>query len=65
MQSILGLLPTLGPMELVLILALALVVFGAGKLPGVGKAIGQSLREFRAASKEDEHEQGTTPKNNS
>ena len=37
----------LGIMEILLILVLALVVFGGGKLSGVGKALGQSIREFK------------------
>lgn len=46
--------PTLGPTELVIILVLALVLFGAGKLKDVGGALGTSIREFRkAASDED------------
>lgn len=36
--------------ELVLILIIALVVFGPGKLPEVGKAIGKGIQEFRRAS---------------
>ena len=36
--------------ELVLILVIALVVFGPGKLPEVGKALGRSLQEFRRAT---------------
>lgn len=42
----------LGPMELVVILVLALLIFGPGKLPEVGKALGKSLNEFRRASRE-------------
>lgn len=42
----------IGTPELILILALALIVFGPGKLPDVGKAIGRSLSEFRNATKE-------------
>ncbi|MBP3656049.1 MAG: twin-arginine translocase TatA/TatE family subunit [Clostridia bacterium] len=37
----------LGTMEIVLILVLALVIFGGGKIAGVGKALGQSIREFK------------------
>ena len=44
----------LGVPELVLILVIGLVIFGPGKLPGVGKALGQSIREFKSANKEDE-----------
>ena len=37
----------LGPWEIGLILIVILLVFGVGKLPQVGSAIGRSLREFR------------------
>ena len=43
----------LGVPELILILVIGLVIFGPGKLPGVGKALGQSIKEFKAANKED------------
>ncbi len=46
----------LGLPELLLILVLALVIFGAGRLAGIGKALGQSIREFRAEVKEREEE---------
>lgn len=36
--------------ELMVILVIALIVFGPGKLPEVGKAIGKGLQEFRRAS---------------
>ena len=45
----LGFLPSIGPAEFALILLLVLIVFGAGKLPGAGKAIGQSIKEFKSA----------------
>jgi len=35
--------------EVVIILAIALVLFGAGKLPEVGKSIGNAMREFKRA----------------
>ena len=44
---------SIGVPELVLILVIALVIFGPGKLPDIGKAIGKSIREFRSASTED------------
>ena len=44
-----GLLPNIGLPELILILALALVIFGPGKLPEVGRAIGKSIKEFKGA----------------
>ena len=40
----------IGIPELVLILIVGLVVFGPGKLPEVGRAVGKGLREFRKAS---------------
>ena len=40
----------IGPGELILILGLALLVIGPGKLPGVGEALGRSIREFRRAA---------------
>jgi sec-independent protein translocase protein TatA len=40
----------IGPGELILVLVIALVVIGPGKLPEVGSALGKSIREFRKAS---------------
>ena len=43
-------LPTPGPLELVIILVIALLILGPGRLPDVGSALGKSIREFRKAS---------------
>jgi TatA/E family protein of Tat protein translocase len=40
----------LGPAEVVLILIIALIVLGPGRLPEVGAALGKTIREFRQAS---------------
>lgn len=40
----------IGVPELVLILIIGLVVFGPGKLPEIGKAVGKSLNEFKQAT---------------
>jgi sec-independent protein translocase protein TatA len=40
--------PTLGPWELGIILLIVIVIFGAGKLPEIGGALGRSIREFKA-----------------
>ena len=37
----------LGALEIVLILVVVLVLFGGNKLAGVGKALGQSIRDFK------------------
>ena len=37
----------IGVPSLILILVVCLVIFGPGKLPGVGKAVGQSIKEFK------------------
>ena len=42
--------PNVGFPELILILAVVLLVFGPGKLPEIGKAIGNSFREFKEAT---------------
>src|SRR3990172_3209443 len=42
--------PPPGPLELVIILVIALLILGPGKLPDVGSALGKSIREFRKAS---------------
>lgn len=46
----------LGIWEIILIVVLALVLFGGGKLAGVGKALGQSIRDFKKELKSDEPE---------
>jgi sec-independent protein translocase protein TatA len=42
--------PNIGPAELIIILVIALLVIGPGRLPDVGAALGKSIREFRKAS---------------
>ncbi|MBQ3486150.1 MAG: twin-arginine translocase TatA/TatE family subunit [Clostridia bacterium] len=44
----------LGTTEIILIVVLALVLFGGGKLAGVGKALGQSIRDFKKEIKAEE-----------
>lgn len=44
----------LGTTEIILIVVLALVLFGGGKLAGVGKALGQSIRDFKKEMKADD-----------
>ena len=39
-----------GPMELIIVLVIALLILGPGKLPEVGAAFGKTIREFRKVS---------------
>ncbi|MBP2645351.1 MAG: Sec-independent protein translocase protein tatA/E-like protein [Firmicutes bacterium] len=48
-----------GMTELVLILIIALVVFGPSKLPDIGKAIGKSIREFKSATEGEKEDKPT------
>ena len=41
----------IGPLEIALILAILLLLFGAKRLPEIGKSMGKSIREFRGATK--------------
>ena len=51
-MSLLPLFPTLGVPELLVIMVIVLVLFGAGKLPAVGRQLGKGLRHYRKAQKE-------------
>jgi sec-independent protein translocase protein TatA len=46
----------LGTTELIIILVLVMIIFGAGKLPQVGGALGKSLRNFKDGVKEGEED---------
>jgi sec-independent protein translocase protein TatA len=46
----------MGPFELIVVLAIVIIIFGVGRLPEVGGAIGKGIREFRKASREDDEE---------
>lgn len=43
--------------ELVIILLIVLVVFGANKLPGIGEALGRSIRNFKKSSSTEDEKQ--------
>jgi sec-independent protein translocase protein TatA len=53
--------PGIGFMELIVILVIVLVIFGAGKLPQIGEALGKSIKNFKRAS-EGHDEIEVTPK---
>jgi sec-independent protein translocase protein TatA len=41
--------PNIGPMELVIVLVIALIVLGPKRLPDAGKSLGRGMREFKDA----------------
>ena len=56
--------PRIGPTELVIILVIVLIIFGVGRLPQVGGALGKGIRAFRrgAQGEDDETEEDAKPK---
>lgn len=46
----------LGMPELLVILVIILIIFGAGKLPQIGEGLGKGIRNFRKSVKTDEEE---------
>lgn len=51
-----------GTTEMIILLALVLIIFGAGKLPDIGGSLGRGLRSFKEAAKGDDAID-ITPKN--
>lgn len=43
----------MGPLEIILIIVVVVLIFGASKLPQLGKGVGQSIREFKREVKAD------------
>lgn len=41
--------PSIGPLEIAIVLVIALVVLGPKKLPEAGRSLGQGLREFKTS----------------
>ena len=48
--------PSLGPAELLIILAIVVVLFGASRIGDIGKGIGRGIREFRHEVREGQEE---------
>jgi sec-independent protein translocase protein TatA len=46
--------PNVGPMEIALVLVIALVIFGPKRLPELGKSMGKGIREFKGSLSTDE-----------
>lgn len=55
----------IGPLEIIIVLIIALVVFGPKRLPELGSSLGRGIREFRSTvtgDKGDEDDEGVDPK---
>ncbi|MSQ41042.1 MAG: twin-arginine translocase TatA/TatE family subunit [Dehalococcoidia bacterium] len=52
----------LGPLELVIILVIVLVIFGAGKLPEIGSSLGKAIRGFRKSTSGEEEAATPAPR---
>jgi sec-independent protein translocase protein TatA len=50
----------LQPGHLIVVLVIVLLIFGPGKLPSLGKAVGDGLRELKKATGNDEHHDAET-----
>lgn len=59
MEPILGMLT---PTVAVIVLVLALIIFGPGKLPELGKSLGRGIKEFKSATVDEEKKEIEEPK---
>ncbi|HLT19635.1 MAG TPA: twin-arginine translocase TatA/TatE family subunit [Thermomicrobiales bacterium] len=50
-----------GPLELGIILIIIIIIFGVGKLPQIGGALGQGIREFRESQRAADEVESSTP----
>jgi sec-independent protein translocase protein TatA len=46
--------PSVGPWELAIILVIVVIIFGVGKLPEIGGALGKGIKEFRTSASTDD-----------
>jgi sec-independent protein translocase protein TatA len=53
--------PNVGPLELAIVLIIALVVFGPKRLPELGRSLGRGIREFRGSVSGDHDEPDPPP----
>lgn len=53
---------SLGPSELIIILLIVLVIFGASRLPRLGRGLGEGIRNFKDGLKGDSGPEQTPPK---
>ncbi|MGB3903600.1 MAG: twin-arginine translocase TatA/TatE family subunit [Anaerolineae bacterium] len=55
---------SIGMPELLIVLVIIIIIFGVGKLPEIGGALGKGIREFRTASQGLESEEKSTEEEN-
>ena len=53
--------PNIGPLEIGIVLVIALIVFGPKKLPELGKSLGKGIREFKGSIGSDSDETESQP----
>jgi sec-independent protein translocase protein TatA len=53
--------PNIGPLELAIVLIIALVVFGPKRLPELGRSLGKGIREFRGSVSGEGHDESERP----
>ena len=54
--------PSIGPLELIIILAIVVVLFGATRIGDIGKGMGRGIREFRKELREGQEEEANKKK---
>jgi sec-independent protein translocase protein TatA len=54
-------LPGIGPMELIVVLVIALLIFGPKKLPDLGRSVGSGMREFKNSVTRNDDERDELP----
>jgi sec-independent protein translocase protein TatA len=54
----------IGMPELIVILVIVLIIFGAGKLPQIGEGLGKGIRNFKRATNKEPEEIDVAPKKN-
>ena len=53
--------PNVGPLEIIVVLALVLIIFGPKRLPELGQSLGKGLREFKSSVSGDNDDPPATP----
>ncbi len=62
-ELMLALIGPVGPMELIIILVIVILIFGANRLSGLGKGLGQAIRGFKDEMKVDEKKSESSESN--